>query len=91
MTGACGQRGRDAVGQQVWGVEGRRAGRGGDRDQDAEPERASELVGSVDQPGRGAGIEAVRALTGGVAPARAYIEELLPDVLDGTVQPGKVF
>jgi hypothetical protein len=26
-------------------------------------------------------------LTGGVAPARAYIEELLPDVLDGTVQP----
>jgi threonine dehydrogenase-like Zn-dependent dehydrogenase len=24
-------------------------------------------------------------LTGGVAPARAYIEELLPDVLDGTV------
>ena len=30
-------------------------------------------------------------LTGGVAPARAYIEELLPDVLDGTVEPGKVF
>jgi threonine dehydrogenase-like Zn-dependent dehydrogenase len=30
-------------------------------------------------------------LTGGVAPARAYIEELLPDVLDGAVQPGKVF
>jgi threonine dehydrogenase-like Zn-dependent dehydrogenase len=30
-------------------------------------------------------------LTGGVAPARAYIDELLPDVLDGTVQPGKVF
>jgi threonine dehydrogenase-like Zn-dependent dehydrogenase len=30
-------------------------------------------------------------LTGGVAPARAYIEDLLPDVLDGTVQPGKVF
>ncbi|MDX6227118.1 MAG: hypothetical protein QOI76_508 [Frankiales bacterium] len=30
-------------------------------------------------------------LTGGVAPARAYIEELLPDVLDGKVQPGKVF
>ncbi|ANY05069.1 zinc-dependent alcohol dehydrogenase family protein [Pseudonocardia sp. HH130630-07] len=28
---------------------------------------------------------------GGVAPARAYIEELLPDVLDGTIQPGKVF
>jgi threonine dehydrogenase-like Zn-dependent dehydrogenase len=30
-------------------------------------------------------------LTGGVAPARAYIEELLPDVLDGTIQPGTVF
>ena len=30
-------------------------------------------------------------LTGGVAPARAYIPELLPDVLDGTVQPGRVF
>lgn len=30
-------------------------------------------------------------LTGGVAPARAYIPELLPDVLDGKVQPGKVF
>jgi threonine dehydrogenase-like Zn-dependent dehydrogenase len=30
-------------------------------------------------------------LSGGVAPARAYIEELLPDVLDGTVQPGRVF
>lgn len=30
-------------------------------------------------------------LTGGVAPARAYIEELLPEILDGTVQPGRVF
>ena len=30
-------------------------------------------------------------LTGGVAPARAYIDELMPDVLDGTVEPGKVF
>jgi threonine dehydrogenase-like Zn-dependent dehydrogenase len=30
-------------------------------------------------------------LTGGVAPARAYIEELLPDVVEGRVQPGKVF
>lgn len=30
-------------------------------------------------------------LTGGVAPARAYIEQLLPDVLDGTAEPGKVF
>jgi threonine dehydrogenase-like Zn-dependent dehydrogenase len=30
-------------------------------------------------------------LTGGVAPARAYIEELLPDILDGRIEPGKVF
>lgn len=30
-------------------------------------------------------------LTGGVAPARAYIEELLPDVLEGKVDPGRVF
>jgi threonine dehydrogenase-like Zn-dependent dehydrogenase len=30
-------------------------------------------------------------LTGGVAPARAYIEQLLPDVLEGTIEPGKVF
>ncbi len=31
------------------------------------------------------------SLTGGIAPARAYIEELLPDVLDGKVEPGRVF
>jgi threonine dehydrogenase-like Zn-dependent dehydrogenase len=30
-------------------------------------------------------------LTGGPAPARAYIEELLPDILDGLIEPGKVF
>jgi threonine dehydrogenase-like Zn-dependent dehydrogenase len=30
-------------------------------------------------------------LTGGVAPARAYIEELLPDVLAGRAGPGRVF
>ncbi|MCG5214187.1 zinc-dependent alcohol dehydrogenase family protein [Streptosporangium sp. KLBMP 9127] len=30
-------------------------------------------------------------LTGGPAPVRAYIEELLPGVLEGAVQPGKVF
>ena len=30
-------------------------------------------------------------LTGGPAPARAYIEPLLPGVLEGTVDPGKVF
>jgi hypothetical protein len=30
-------------------------------------------------------------LTGGPAPVRAYIEQLLPAVLDGSVNPGKVF
>ena len=30
-------------------------------------------------------------LTGGPAPVRAYIEQLLPAVLDGTVEPGLVF
>jgi threonine dehydrogenase-like Zn-dependent dehydrogenase len=28
---------------------------------------------------------------GGPAPVRAYIDELLPDILDGTIEPGKVF
>jgi threonine dehydrogenase-like Zn-dependent dehydrogenase len=28
---------------------------------------------------------------GGPAPARAYIDELLPDVLEGRIEPGKVF
>jgi threonine dehydrogenase-like Zn-dependent dehydrogenase len=28
---------------------------------------------------------------GGPAPVRAYIEELLPDVLDGKIEPGRVF
>jgi threonine dehydrogenase-like Zn-dependent dehydrogenase len=30
-------------------------------------------------------------IAGGPAPARAYIEELLPDVLEGTIEPGRVF
>ncbi|KQW45921.1 IMP dehydrogenase [Nocardioides sp. Root1257] len=30
-------------------------------------------------------------LTGGPAPARAYVEELMPDILDGKIEPGKVF
>jgi threonine dehydrogenase-like Zn-dependent dehydrogenase len=30
-------------------------------------------------------------IAGGPAPARAYIEELMPDVLEGEIQPGKVF
>lgn len=31
------------------------------------------------------------AIAGGPSPARAYIEELLPDVLEGTIEPGRVF
>jgi len=30
-------------------------------------------------------------IAGGPAPARAYIEGLLPDVLEGKIEPGKVF
>lgn len=30
-------------------------------------------------------------LTGGAAPARAYIDELMPDILDGSIEPGRVF
>jgi hypothetical protein len=28
---------------------------------------------------------------GGVAPVRAYLDELLADVLNGTIHPGRVF
>jgi threonine dehydrogenase-like Zn-dependent dehydrogenase len=31
------------------------------------------------------------AVSGGPAPVRAYIDELLPDVLEGRIQPGRVF
>src|SRR2546430_1683681 len=31
------------------------------------------------------------SIAGGPAPARAYIEELMPDVLDGAIEPGRVF
>jgi threonine dehydrogenase-like Zn-dependent dehydrogenase len=30
-------------------------------------------------------------LTGGPAPARTYFQTLMPAILDGTVEPGKVF
>src|SRR5881398_1399161 len=30
-------------------------------------------------------------IAGGPAPARAYIDELMPDVLDGRIEPGRVF
>lgn len=31
------------------------------------------------------------AISGGPAPVRAYIDELLPDVMEGRIQPGRVF
>ena len=31
------------------------------------------------------------SVAGGPAPVRAYIEELLPDVLEGKIEPGRVF
>ena len=30
-------------------------------------------------------------ISGGPAPVRAYIDELLPDVLEGSIEPGRVF
>ena len=30
-------------------------------------------------------------VSGGPAPARAYVEELMPDVLEGRINPGRVF
>ena len=30
-------------------------------------------------------------VSGGPAPVRAYIDELLPDVLNGEIEPGRVF
>lgn len=30
-------------------------------------------------------------ISGGAAPARAYIEELMPDILEGRIEPGRVF
>ncbi len=30
-------------------------------------------------------------ISSGPAPARAYIEELLPDVVEGRIEPGRVF
>jgi threonine dehydrogenase-like Zn-dependent dehydrogenase len=30
-------------------------------------------------------------VTGGAAPVRAYIEDLLPDILESAIEPGRVF
>ena len=31
------------------------------------------------------------SVAGGPAPVRAYIDELLPDIMDGRIEPGRVF
>jgi len=59
--------------------------------------RAGGAVGRVGVPHYGAIPAAEPAfyanitIGGGPAPARAYIDELLPDVLEGRIQPGRVF
>ena len=59
--------------------------------------RVGGAVGRVGVPQEEALPEASRTffdnvtIAGGPAPARAYIEELLPDVLEGRIEPGRVF
>jgi len=59
--------------------------------------RAGGAVGRVGVP-QEATIPAARptfygniTISGGPAPVRAYIEELLPDVLEGRIEPGRMF
>jgi threonine dehydrogenase-like Zn-dependent dehydrogenase len=42
-------------------------------------------------PGSGPAFYHNVTVSGGPAPVRAYIEELLPDVLEGRIEPGRVF
>jgi threonine dehydrogenase-like Zn-dependent dehydrogenase len=59
--------------------------------------RPGGAVGRVGLPQEDTIPEAVRTffdnvtIAGGPAPARAYIEELLPDVVEGRIEPGRVF
>ena len=59
--------------------------------------RVGGAVGRVGVPQEDTIPEAIRtffanvAIAGGPSPARAYIEELLPDVLEGKIEPGRVF
>jgi threonine dehydrogenase-like Zn-dependent dehydrogenase len=66
-------------------------------DQAIRSARPGGLVGYVGVPNGGAELS-IRTMfntnvgvRGGVAPVRNYVEELLPEVLDGRIQPGKVF
>ena len=59
--------------------------------------RPGGAVGRVGAPQEGSIPDAIPSffrnvtIAGGVAPARAYIDELLPDVLEGRIEPGRVF
>ncbi len=50
-----------------------------------------EFTGVVEQVGSEVPSSRNVGLRGGVAPARAYIPELLDDVLEGRINPGRVF
>src|SRR6266496_4536908 len=59
--------------------------------------RPGGAVGRVGLPQEDSVLDAIAtffknvAIGGGPAPVRAYIEELLPDVLEGRIEPGRVF
>lgn len=59
--------------------------------------RPGGTVGRVGVPQEASIPDAVSSLfrnitiSGGVAPVRAYIDDLLPDILNGTIEPGRVF
>lgn len=59
--------------------------------------RPGGMVGYVGVPNGGAELPIFRlfgtnvGVNGGVAPVRGYIEELLPEVLSGAINPGRVF
>jgi threonine dehydrogenase-like Zn-dependent dehydrogenase len=66
-------------------------------DQAIRSTRPGGMVGYVGAPNGGPELP-VRPLfnrnvgvNGGIAPVRGYIEELLPDVLSGAIEPGRVF
>jgi threonine dehydrogenase-like Zn-dependent dehydrogenase len=44
-----------------------------------------------EMPGGQASWQGNVTIAGGPAPVRAYIDELLPDILEGTIEPGRVF